>query len=696
MKKRISMFLALIMLFCAIPLFAVAPSAEMPKLDAMGGYHNMALAYTFMYNGNDRGRQNVDDFMPLTGYKDKQGNVVDYFFDSFLFLPCNAPGPSGARMHSKKDQPTLEIDWTTYVDDTFIKGKNVDALDTAFGKTKEALNDTSDKKAGVFFTILRPNPAATQFGKLGGKNLDFSKNSDRKYAIKWIIDEQIKRFNEKGYKNLDLVGFYWLEEYLDLSVDSALYEYASDYLHSLGLKFIWIPFYKGDGFTQWEDLGFDVVCMQPNNYWKEESIPDRVQICANYCSRYGMGMEIELDNNAYKSEEYFKRYLEYLEVGMKSGAMNSIKMYYHDASPGAYSFMGNSKDEIPRYLYDITYKYSKGTLTQADFKYELAESISFNLPEDVNWVSYNKKYTATKPYATDGEDYQNVDGAELTDGVIGKSDLGTEWYPFYGSYTDAKGYMSATLDLGRVYNDLTHFLVHFSNIQSYGIGVPTNIELYISNDGVNFQLLAKPTIEKAGISAYINYVSREYVSARYVKVMFKRSSIGPFVFCSEFLVGQGELRPYDPFEPSDNPLEDDPEAPSVHSHYTNGVWSYNEDSHWNTCVCGQFINEGVHIPGEWEILKEPSVLEDGNKQKCCVTCGMVVETETVPKLGFLIGDVNMNNKIDSMDYVLAKRYYFGNYNFTETQKVITDVDKNNKIDSMDYVLIKRMYFGTYK
>lgn len=696
MKKIISKILVFIMIISSIPFVSFDTLASMPKADAMDGYQNLSLAYTFMYNGEDCGRQTVNDFLPLTGYKDKQGKIVDYFFDSFLFLPCNGVGPSGARMHSKEGEPTLEIDWKTYVEDTFYKGKNVDALDSAFGKTKQALNDSSDKKAGVFFTILHPNVAATNFGELGGRNLNFSKSADRKYAVKWIIDEQIRLFNERGYKNLDLVGFYWLEEYLDIRSDYAIYKYASDYLHSLGLKFIWIPFYKANGYNQWQNVGFDVVCMQPNNYWEEESISDRVQTCANYCSRYGMGMELEVDSRAYKSEEYFKRYLQYLEVGMNSGAMNSIKMYYHDAAPGAYSFMGDSKDEIPRYLYDVTYKYAKGTLTAADLKYDMADSISFKLPEDVNWVSYNKNYEATKPYVTDGSvDYQNVNGRELTDGVIGISDLGTEWHPFYATYTDGQGNMGATIDLGGSYGYLTHFVVHFSNIQNYGIGVPTNVRLYISNDGVDFELLANPVIQKAGIAAYISYVSHEYITARYVKVLFNRSSTGPFVFCSEFLVGEGTPKPFDPYDPPQNPSEEDPEAPSEHVHKGNSVWYNDNDYHWNVCECGQYINESAHDKGKWVVVKNATVDEDGEKQRCCTVCGYVIETQKIPKTGYKIADVNMNNKVDSMDYTLIKRAYFGTFNLSETQMIIADVNQNQKLDSMDYILVRRIYFGTY-
>ena len=58
-----------------------------------------------------------------------------------------------------------------------------------------------------------------------------------------------------------------------------------------------------------------------------------------------------------------------------------------------------------------------------------------------------------------------------------------------------------------------------------------------------------------------------------------------------------------------------------------------------------------------------------------------------------IGDINSNGTIDSMDYVLLKRAYFGTYLLKEL--TTGDVNTNGRLDSMDYVLLKRAYFGTY-
>ena len=58
------------------------------------------------------------------------------------------------------------------------------------------------------------------------------------------------------------------------------------------------------------------------------------------------------------------------------------------------------------------------------------------------------------------------------------------------------------------------------------------------------------------------------------------------------------------------------------------------------------------------------------------------------------GDVNGNGEIDSMDYVLLKRAYFGTYKLKDIS--IGDINGNGEIDSMDYVYLRRAYFGTYK
>jgi len=545
MKKILSITLAFLMLAASLCITPVS-AAKVPTADDLCGYENVCLTYTFRYSRGDKGRHYEADLLPYTAYLDQNGNVKDFFFDSYLFLPCMDFGPSGARMHLDESNPTKAIDWTAYVDDTFAKDANVDALEAAFGKTKAALNDT-DSKAGVFFTLLYPGKQATNFGTLGGKSLNFSKMEDRKYAIKWMIDEQITRFEAAGYDHLDLVGFYWLEEYIASGDDKELLNFASDYLHSKGLKFIWIPWYQASGYQNWQSYGFDVACMQPNLMWMGYNDPSRVKTSIALSEQYGLSMEMECDGKVY-TDEYFDRYLNYLGGGLNSSMMGAVKMYYQDGKTAVYYQACHSKDARFRSVYDLTYKYAKKTLTQADIDavrpeqsdkgYTIVDDIGLDsLKSDkVNWISIGKPYDACQSFIDgNGMAYQQVDGKELTDGILATEELSTDWHAFHHSLTDRDGRFSVTIDLGETRNDLTHFYAHFDNRLENGIGAPTGLILSVSENGKIFRSLTKPAMIMDDTNSCIRFET-EPVSARYVKLSFTITG-GAFVFCSEFLVG---------------------------------------------------------------------------------------------------------------------------------------------------------------
>lgn len=60
-----------------------------------------------------------------------------------------------------------------------------------------------------------------------------------------------------------------------------------------------------------------------------------------------------------------------------------------------------------------------------------------------------------------------------------------------------------------------------------------------------------------------------------------------------------------------------------------------------------------------------------------------------------LGDVNADGTVDSVDYLLVKRYCFNTYEMTSEEFARADVDATEAVDSIDYLLIKRICFGTY-
>lgn len=71
----------------------------------------------------------------------------------------------------------------------------------------------------------------------------------------------------------------------------------------------------------------------------------------------------------------------------------------------------------------------------------------------------------------------------------------------------------------------------------------------------------------------------------------------------------------------------------VHEHTYSEEWSSDADHHWHSCGCGEKDNIEGHIAGEWITDKEASDTESGSRHKACAVCGIVLETEEIPKKG---------------------------------------------------------------
>ena len=317
------------------------------------GVNNMLLSYHCLPNDLEGGRITVEEYLPHVGYFDREGKLTDTFFDSFLYLPYTA--------FNYSDNAKSLDGWKFYIENQFTADRNVDALNTAVGQVKEELG-LDDYTVSVFFSILYTFTESTSFGDIDGDGVveNFTKIEDRKKAIKWIIDEQVRLFEQGNYENLELYGFYWFEESIAFSDphETELIRYASDYLHSLGYKLMWIPYYQASGFSDWKELGFDMACMQPNYAFSGQATVDRLYDNAATTKRLGMCVEIEI--NQYDSKADILRYKEYLAVGAETGYMDAVKCYYQAGMPGAFYAAWKSADPFVNSVYHDTYLFAKG------------------------------------------------------------------------------------------------------------------------------------------------------------------------------------------------------------------------------------------------------------------------------------------------------------------------------------------------
>lgn len=534
MKRAVSVFLVLFTLFgCIIPRSDLSVNAAgLVTPEDFGGVNNVMLMYTFANQGAVSGRHTVETLLPYVGYYDTNGKLKDTFYDSFLILPCVSTGPSGGTMYLSKN-PAVGTDWQAYVDDVFSSGYNLDALNTAVGKVKKELG-LENYKAKVFFTLIYPTEGQTNFGSLGGRNYNFSSLQDRIDVCKWQVDNYISLFKNGGYENLELFGFYWFEEFINTGSysEKTLLTSATSYIRERGYRSVWIPYYMAQGWNRWKEYGFDIACLQPNYMFNSNAEADRIKNAVNYARQYDMCNEMEISAKILSSADYYNRYLTYLRDFAATGAMDAVKMYYQDVK----FYYTCYRSEIPeiRLIYDLTYKYAKGTLKDSDFDGKYIETSGVS--RDYSIVSIGCDYTATAPYTDSSSGYADIDGKELTDGEYFSTEYGTEWHAFHRNTTESDGNHQITVDLGSYYTNLEYIFLEFREDEGASIGLPEKVDFYVSADGVNFTLLKRTSPEGAVIGCPAAVYEGKEFSARYIKAVFPPSKRA-FVFVSELAVG---------------------------------------------------------------------------------------------------------------------------------------------------------------
>ncbi|OGO92448.1 MAG: hypothetical protein A2Y17_10830 [Clostridiales bacterium GWF2_38_85] len=322
--------------------------------------HDIMLFYNCLAKNPPVGLVPKEKILPYVGYINKDGKIADTFFDSYLFLPFVSNAPSGGFYYDNPKAPGNFSDWKYYVDNVFEDGYNINALNDAAGEVKAATG-RHDYIVNVFFSVLFPVRTQTQFGSpVEGESFDFTNVADRKTAIKWLIDEQMVRIDKGDYKHLKLLGFYWFHESINFGdkQELELIKYTTDYVRSLGLNTIWIPYYQASGYNSWAELGFDVACMQPN-YAFSKNPPKIVYDCAEAVKKLGMCLEMEIGG---LTQEHVDKYNIYLKAGVETGYMDALHMYYQGGGPGEFYKALNSNDPYVNAVYHDTYKFVKHTL----------------------------------------------------------------------------------------------------------------------------------------------------------------------------------------------------------------------------------------------------------------------------------------------------------------------------------------------
>lgn len=289
---------------------------------------DMALIYQ---GGTHRPQWTEDELRPYVVHTFADGHT-DWFFDSFLFFEFTnnwqvAFGSDYGTRNARKS------DWEWLLNRIFEKGKSLDALNSCIERYKTIIGEPPFKHK-IVLGLVSPITGQSDWGSLDGVALDFSIRNHQVKAAKWYIDQLTERFNEGAYSNLELIGFYWLEESTAKCGD--LPKDISQYIHQQDKRFYWIPYWNAQGYNLWRSLGFDTAFLQPNHFFNKTITDDRLDAACRAANRFGLGLEMEFDSNVLyeKEDSYFSRLESYINAFEAHGVFEQSSIAYYSGTKG--------------------------------------------------------------------------------------------------------------------------------------------------------------------------------------------------------------------------------------------------------------------------------------------------------------------------------------------------------------------------
>ncbi|MBR6283946.1 MAG: DUF4855 domain-containing protein [Muribaculaceae bacterium] len=316
------------------------------EVNAFGKNESMTDNIAIYYAGNRRLPMTEQQWLPYVAHTFQDGHK-EWFFQGFVMEDLGIDGRSFLHQIKKKDVVyATKEDWIKFKDMLFIEGRLFDALDKAIESQKQVLGEPPFRHK-VVIGIPMAIKDQKNWGKINGRTMDFSKDSDRITALKWFVKQALDTFRAHHYSNFDLDGFYWIEE--DMEQTAGLATEISKYIHQLGYKHYWAPYLTAVGSHLWQDYGFDYAYTQSGGYTiKDQYELSRVVSACQKAKRRGMGMVVEMDEHVivYPST-YVKRLNECYDTYLLNRVLDDAAMMFYDgAGVFYYLSIGNYRGRV--------------------------------------------------------------------------------------------------------------------------------------------------------------------------------------------------------------------------------------------------------------------------------------------------------------------------------------------------------------
>lgn len=326
---------------------SISSTAMSPSDTRAYGIKNMLLVNA---SSSDPSTQySVQDFLPMVGYTDSNGNVKGHMFDTILFL---ADGTI----------PQTKSGWESYLNNLFSGGNQLANLDAAVAQQNQALQDPNYMEK-VVLTIPYPAYGTQDFGTINGTNINFSGSPTdpdaiqaRTEALNWFVTKLLADWNAAHFQHLQLTGLYWQNEQVTMGApgEKTLIQNAVTLAHENQLPLFWIPFFAAHDALHWQTLGFDAAWLQPNFVEQGDNAnASRLSSAMAEAAQSGMGVELELTGIDSENATLYVQSLQQFEQG---GFGANVSHAYYDATNYLVQ-AAQSNNPFTRALYDDTYQF---------------------------------------------------------------------------------------------------------------------------------------------------------------------------------------------------------------------------------------------------------------------------------------------------------------------------------------------------
>lgn len=302
---------------------------------------DLALIYQ---GGTHRPQWTTNRFAPYVTYRLRDAGKEQWLFDGFLMIEFQ-DGRRNTYQPDSKMTPARREHWEWLLDRTFAGDDGVPMLVAACRAAAKRIGEPLRRRQ-VVLTLPVPIPGQTNWGELDGRALDFRHAPDRLLACDWYLNQALDRWRTLGPRQLDLAGFYWVQE--DAASTHEFLGPLARSVHQRKLGFFWIPYWQPARSTaNWRECGFDAAWQQPNHFFHPE-VPDaRLEQACDFARRHGMGLEMEFDTRVLSDPKVFApRLTAYLDTFTRKGVRDLASVAWYEGGGAIYELATSTQPEM--------------------------------------------------------------------------------------------------------------------------------------------------------------------------------------------------------------------------------------------------------------------------------------------------------------------------------------------------------------